>query len=183
MKSTGRASEALVWVIRAMAWISGFILLILSFYITIDTMGRASGWFYSGLTEGLSAYALAVAGSWGIAYALYAGRHVRIDLLLPMFPPRLRQLLDLLALVLAGVFMALLTYQTYLLGLRSFRLDTRSISTLQAPLYLPQFLLVFGLLMTVLVAALLTVRRVRSMIRGEPFEEVSAAGEIDGGSI
>ena len=177
------AAALLIRMTRAMAWISGLILLLLSFYITIDTIGRSFGWFYSGLTEGVSAYALAVAGSWGIAFALYSGRHVRIDLLLPAFPPQVRWLLDLLAIALAGIFTLLLAYQTMLLALRSLRLGTRSISTLEAPLYIPQFLLVWGLFATALVALLLTIRRVRAFLRGTGDEDGGDDAGAGGGSI
>ncbi|MBL4645379.1 MAG: TRAP transporter small permease [Rhizobiales bacterium] len=148
---------------KLMALMSGLIFLLLSFYITIDTMGRSFGWFYSGLTEGISAYALAIAGSWGFAYALYTRGHVRIDLLLPMFPKKIQKLLDVLAIGLAGYFTCLLAYHTYELAARSLRLNIKSISTFQAPLFLPQMLLAFGLFMTTLIAFQMTISGLRAL--------------------
>lgn len=152
-----RVARVLPNLAMAMAMFSGLIFLVLSFYITIDTMGRSFGWFYSGLAEGIASYALAIAGSWGFAYALHSRGHVRIDLLLPMFPKRVQYMLDLLAVILAGVLTLLLAYHTYELAARSLRLDIRSISTLQAPLFLPQMLLAWGLFMTTLIALQMTI--------------------------
>jgi len=144
---------------QAMAWLSGLTFLLLAFYITIDTLGRSFGGPYSGFTDDVSAFALAAAGTWGSAYALQVGAHVRIDLLLPHLPRPLRGWLDQLAIVLAGLFAALLASYAWELVAGSWRLGARSISVLQAPLVVPQSLLAFGLTMLAVQAATLLLAR------------------------
>jgi TRAP-type C4-dicarboxylate transport system permease small subunit len=144
---------------RVMAWLSGLTFLLLAFYITIDTLGRSFGGPYSGFTDDISAFALAAAGTWGSAYTLQVGAHVRIDLLLPHLPRPLRACLDQLAIALAGVFAALLASYAWELVAGSYSLGARSISVLQAPLVIPQGLLAFGLTMLAVQAAALLLAR------------------------
>ena len=72
---------------RAAAWVGGATFLVLCFYITIDVLGRRYGGPYSGVTDEISGYVLAIAGTLGLAHAMRVGAHVRIDLLLPRFSP------------------------------------------------------------------------------------------------
>ena len=85
---------------RLMAWLSGLTFLLLSFYITVDTLGRSFGGPYSGFTDDISAFAMAAAGTWASAYALQVGGHVRIDVLSSRLPPRAAHLLQAGALAL-----------------------------------------------------------------------------------
>jgi TRAP-type C4-dicarboxylate transport system permease small subunit len=142
-----------------MAWLSGLTFLLLAFYITVDTLGRSFGGPYSGFTDDISAFALAAAGTWASAHTLRGGAHVRIDLLLPHLPPPLRAWLDQLAIVLAGLFAALLASYAWELAAGSYSLGARSISMLQAPLVVPQGLLAFGLTMLAVQAAALLIGR------------------------
>lgn len=144
---------------RLMAWLSGLTFLLLSFYITVDTLGRSFGGPYSGFTDDISAFAMAAAGTWASAYALQVGAHVRIDLLLPYLPQPLRAWLDQLAVALAGLLAALLATYAWELVAGSWRLGARSISVLQAPLVIPQSLLAFGLTMLAVQAAALLLAR------------------------
>jgi TRAP-type C4-dicarboxylate transport system permease small subunit len=144
---------------KVMAWLSGLTFLLLSFYITVDTLGRSFGGPYSGFTDDISAFAMAAAGTWASAYALQVGAHVRIDLLLPYLPRAARLWLDQVGIALAGLFAALLATYAWELVAGSYSLGARSISVLQAPLVIPQGLLALGLTMLAVQSAALLLAR------------------------
>jgi TRAP-type C4-dicarboxylate transport system permease small subunit len=129
----------------AMAYLSGAAFLLLSFYITYDVLGRRYGFTYSGVTDEMSGYVLAVAGTGGLAYALRIGAHVRIDLLIPMMPRKARAILNLGNIALIGLFAGQLAYYSWLSAIESFEIGARGISLLQAPLAIPQSLMAAGL--------------------------------------
>lgn len=166
-----QAVDHLEWladgVAAAMAWLSGCAFLLLSIYITVDVLGRRYGGPYSGATDDISGYVLAVAGTWGFAYALKKGVHVRVDLLLPFLPRRINFAMNLLNLALTAVFAGMLAWFSWLTTLESFELDSRSISALAMPLVYPQGLMSFGLTMLAVQAiAMLAADSLRATLLG-----------------
>ena len=49
-----------------MAYISGALPTLLSFFIAADVLGRGSGRFYSGATDEISGFAMAMAVTWAL---------------------------------------------------------------------------------------------------------------------
>lgn len=129
---------------RLLALVSGGLFLLLAFYITADTLGRSFGGPYSGITNDISMYTLATAGTWGFAEALRASAHVRVDLLLPMIPIRQRYLFNIANAFLVGVFAAMTSFYCWRLVHASWMSDARSITPLQTPLVFPQSLMSAG---------------------------------------
>ena len=127
-----------------LAYLAGAALLLASFYITLDVLGRRFAGISSGATDEFGGYALAVGGMWALAFALTTGAHVRIDVLLPHFPPRMRALLNYAAMVAMAFFAAVLAYYTWKLAIESFVTDARAMSFLRTPLFLPQGCLALG---------------------------------------
>ncbi|MFC7398098.1 TRAP transporter small permease [Chelatococcus sp. GCM10030263] len=140
----------------AMAWLSGASFLLLSFYMTADVIGRYMGTYYTGVTDDISVYVLAVGGTWAMAEALRAGAHVSVDVIVHFLPARLRAVLATLSLAATTVFSAILAYYAWILAIDSHELGTRSITMLQAPLEIPQGLMAFGLSVLTLQALLTT---------------------------
>jgi TRAP-type C4-dicarboxylate transport system permease small subunit len=126
---------------RAAAWVGGATFLVLCFYITIDVLGRRYGGPYSGVTDEISGYVLAIAGTLGLAHAMRIGAHVRIDLLLPRFSPAVRYFLNLANAATIAFFAILLTWYGWASTLYSFEIDARSITVLRTPLIIPQGLM------------------------------------------
>ena len=122
----------------AAAWTGGAAFLVLCFYITIDVLGRRYGGPYSGVTDEISGYVLATGGTLGLAHAMRIGAHVRIDLLLPRFPPAARYFLNLINAATIAFFAILLTWYGWLSVLYSLDIDARSITVLRTPLLIPQ---------------------------------------------
>jgi TRAP-type C4-dicarboxylate transport system permease small subunit len=143
----------------AMAWLSGASFLLLSFYMTADVIGRYAGTYYTGVTDDISVYVLAVGGTWAMAEALRVGAHVSVDVVVHFLPSRLRAVLATLSLAATTIFSAILAYYAWLLALDSHELGTRSITMLQAPLEIPQGMMAFGLSVLTLQALLTTLVR------------------------
>jgi TRAP-type C4-dicarboxylate transport system permease small subunit len=140
----------------AMAWLSGASFLLLSFYMTADVIGRYTGTYYTGVTDDISVYVLAVGGTWAMAEALRADAHVSVDLVVGFLPAGLRAVLATLSLAATTVFCAILSYYAWVLAFDSHDLGTRSITMLQAPLEIPQGLMAFGLSVLTLQACVAT---------------------------
>jgi TRAP-type C4-dicarboxylate transport system permease small subunit len=125
----------------AAAWVGGATFLLLCFYITIDVLGRRYGGPYSGVTDEISGYVLAIGGTLGLAHAMRIGAHVRIDLLLPRFSPAARYFLNLTNAATIALFAILLAWYGWASTLYSFEIDARSITVLRTPLIIPQGLM------------------------------------------
>lgn len=138
-----------------MAYFSGILFLLVAFYTTADVVGRRFGVF-SGTTDEVSGYVLVVGAMCGLAFALRRGAHVRIDVLLPAMPPRLRLFMDVLALFSMGFFSFILALYSWRMALQSWEIKARALGLLGTPLYIPQFVMAFGLsLLTLEAGALL----------------------------
>jgi TRAP-type C4-dicarboxylate transport system permease small subunit len=81
---------------------------------------------------------------WALAFALTTGAHVRIDILLPHFPPLTRALLNYAAMAAMAFFAGVVAYYTWKLTIESFTTDARAMSFLRTPLFLPQGCLALG---------------------------------------
>ena len=145
LRALGRMLSACDRLCLAIALISGAMFLLLAFYITAEAVGRSTGWFYSGATNDIAVYTLAVGSTWGFAHALRASAHVRVDLLLPFIPTRWRFLLNIGNVLLVGAFASMTSWYCWKLVYSSWLTGARSITPLQTPLVVPQGLLAAGL--------------------------------------
>lgn len=138
-----------------MAWLSGAAFLLLSFYITASAIGRYTGLYYSQGNDDISAFVLAGASTWAMAYALRVNGHVRIDVVFGTLPRAWREVLSIVAQLLTAVFAGLLAVYGWRLTGDSFALGIRSVSMIQTPMFLPQGIVAFGYSMLALEALLL----------------------------
>jgi len=127
-----------------MALASGGLFLLLSAYIGADVTSRYWFGFSTAASDEIGGYALAVGGALAMAHALRAGAHVRIDVLLPHLPARVRALLSWAAMALMAAFAIVLTTALWRLALDSYEADARAVSYLRTPLVLPQGLMALG---------------------------------------
>jgi TRAP-type C4-dicarboxylate transport system permease small subunit len=151
----------------AMAYVAGAVLLLASFYITADVIGRRFFGASSKVTDEFGGYALAVGGVWALAFALTTGAHVRIDVLLPHLPSRVQSVLNYAALVAMAFFATVVAFYTWKLAIESFTTDARAMSFLRTPLFVPQAALACGFtVLAVHAAAIFVVGIVDSLRRG-----------------
>jgi TRAP-type C4-dicarboxylate transport system permease small subunit len=168
-----RALRLLDRVATAMAYIAGAVLLLASFYITADVIGRRFVGVSSKVTDEFGGYALAVGGVWALAFALTTGAHVRIDVLLPHLPGRIQSLLNYAAIVAMAFFATVVAVYTWKLALESFTTDARAMSFLRTPLYVPQAALALGFAVLALHALAIFVVGVVDSMRGRRFAPLS----------
>jgi TRAP-type mannitol/chloroaromatic compound transport system permease small subunit len=135
-----------------MAYLCGALFLVLAFYTTFDVIGRRYLGVFSGVTDEMSEYALAVGACWALAYTLKAGGHVRVDILLPHLPPLMRRLADALAMAIMAVFAGTVSYFLWKLVAASYAIGATGHSIIQTPQWIPQACAALGYSVLTLVA-------------------------------
>jgi len=136
-----RALDALT---LGMAYGSGALFLLASFYVAADATGRTFFHTSTAVTDEFGGYALALGSMFALAHTLRVGAHVRIDILLPYLPRRLQIVLDYVAMAGMALFAAMLAIYTWSLALESLATDARAMSFLRTPLFPPQALVALG---------------------------------------
>ena len=137
-------------------YLAGAQYILLAFFVTYDVLARKCGG-YVGLpttrvTDEISGYILAVAATWGFAFALRTGGHVRVDVMFPYMARRLRIAADVVAQLLMAVFAATIAWKIWSLVADSLENDMRSSTYLLTPLYIPQGILGVGFSLLALAA-------------------------------
>jgi TRAP-type C4-dicarboxylate transport system permease small subunit len=154
---------------HALAYASGALLVALGLFITVDVLGRRFGGPYTGATDELSVFAMALAATWALAYTSAIGKHIRIDLTLHWFPPRVRRVVDYCGIALLCVFASLLAVNCGLLAYDSFAIDAVSMSKLAIPLVYPQAAMAAGFTFLAIHAAV--------MLLASPYRDLDALHE------
>ena len=131
-------------VTMVMAYVAGALFIALSFYLTIDVIGRKFFHLSTAVSDEYGGYALAVGAVWALAHTLRSGGHVRIDILLPYLPRTLRAILDYGALAMMILFASVIAVYCWRLAIDSFTTDGRAMSFLRTPLFVPQGLMALG---------------------------------------
>jgi TRAP-type mannitol/chloroaromatic compound transport system permease small subunit len=151
---------------RVGAWCGGALVAASALMISVDVLIRKIlGTTLGGASE-ISGYVLAVSTTWALALALLDRAHVRIDSLYVLLPARICALLDIVALIAFMVFAWILTTQGWVMFEQSFELGSRSLTPLETPLALPQFLWVTGFGFFFIVMLLLLIRAVTAFAIG-----------------
>lgn len=151
---------------RVGGWCGGALVAASALMISVDVLIRKIlGTTLGGASE-ISGYVLAVSTTWALALALLDRAHVRIDSLYVLLPARICALLDILALLAFMVFAGILTQQGWVMFEQSFELGSRSLTPLETPMALPQFLWVMGFGFFFVVMVLLLIRAVTAFTTG-----------------
>ncbi len=146
---------------RALAIAFGLIFIALSLIVTVETIIRKV--FNTSLqgADELGGYALAIGATIAFTLALLSRSHVRVDVLLARFPPRLQTLLHWLSAVLMMGFAVLIAWLAWATLMDSRDYGSVSQTPWATPLTYPQSLWVLALVifavMTTLYAALATI--------------------------
>jgi TRAP-type C4-dicarboxylate transport system permease small subunit len=149
---------------RMATWAGGGVLLLAAIIITIDVTTRKLFQVSLGGSDELAGYALAITTSWGMSLALLRRANIRIDALYARLPKPLTAWLDLLALVLMGVFMSFVTWFATEMWLNSIEMRSTANTPLQTPLMIPQGLWVAGFVLFLLVLLTLLARVVGLLV-------------------
>jgi TRAP-type C4-dicarboxylate transport system permease small subunit len=130
---------------RGMTRCAGWLFVLCALFVTFDVLARKFLGFSSQSTTELSCYMLGVGIAWGLAGALDARTHVRIDILIQKVPPRWRGYLHWLALASLAVFAGFLVYGAWHTTMESWDFKATDNSLLKTPLVIPQGLWLFGI--------------------------------------
>jgi TRAP-type mannitol/chloroaromatic compound transport system permease small subunit len=149
------------------AWFGGGLILLAAVVVAFDVIIRELFTLPVGGTDELSGFALAIASAFAFSYALLERAHVRIDSVYTNLPMQIRAFLDVVGLVVFTLFMTLLTWQAYGVFAESVRNSTVTLSAFAWPLRFPQFVWIVGLSWFVVVAALLLLRSLLTLMKGD----------------
>lgn len=113
-------------------------IIVIAVLVALSILSRLAGIYVGGLTEG-AGYAMAAAGTFGLAYTFGAGGHIRVDLILNLLPHKPRSAVELLALtVTTGVILFLAYYFIRMVSI-SWKFGDLSDGSDELPLWMPQF--------------------------------------------
>jgi TRAP-type C4-dicarboxylate transport system permease small subunit len=140
-----RANRLIDALARGMNRCAGWLFVLCALFVTFDVLARKFLGFSSQSTTELSGYMLGVGIAWGLAGALEARTHVRIDILIQKVPPRWRGYLHWLALASLVVFAGFLVYGAWHTTAESWDFRATDNSLLKTPLVIPQGLWMFGI--------------------------------------
>ena len=152
---------------RLAIWVAGGLTMASALYITLDVITRKFFNIALGGSDELSGYAFAISISWALAFASLQRANIRIDALYQLLPPRVCAILDWIALVGLGVFIAYLTRYASDVALLSWTNNSSANTALATPLWIPQFLWVAGLIWLCIVLALMLLRSSVALVTGD----------------
>jgi TRAP-type C4-dicarboxylate transport system permease small subunit len=140
-----RANRLIDRLARGMNRCAGWLFVLCALFITFDVLARKFLGFSSRSTTELSGYMLGIGIAWGLAGALDARTHVRIDILIQKVPPAYRGWLHWLALASLVVFAGFLVYGAWHTTMESWDFKATDNSLLKVPLIVPQGLWLLGI--------------------------------------
>lgn len=162
-----RALRAADWLSLRAVWAGGALLFLAAFTVSVDVVLRKLFTVSLGGADELSGYAFAIGTAWAFAFALLRRANVRVDALYQHLPLKFCALLDILALLALGWFVAYLAYFGWQVLETSWSLSARSNSALKMPLWIPQALWFAGLAAFVTTLALLLARSLAALLAGD----------------
>lgn len=144
----------------------GWALLLYCFAVGLEIVGRRFfGFSLQGVDE-YGGYLMALIVAVGFSCALYSGSHIRIDILLPKLPHRLRLWLNAAALGALFLFSVFLVWRGSDVVMQSYQLKSVAPTPLLTPIAVPQALWVAALALFVAATTLVFIRSVRIALRG-----------------
>lgn len=161
------ALRALDRVAVFLALVAGVAVAILSFLIAFDIVARSLFRYSLQGTDELGGYTLALTGSLGLAFTLLRRGHPRIDIGFRFFPPRMRQILHVVALGTLTAFALFMSQHAIEEFRGTLTFGTVTNTPLQTPLWVPQAFWVAGTCFFALTGLVLTVHGTGLIARGE----------------
>ncbi len=159
-------------------WIAGLALLLSAVMVTVDVFFRK---FFSLTMSGsdeISGYVFAISTTWAYSYCLLNRSNVRIDVLYNFLPVRVRAVLDVLGIALLLYYMSYLMRKAFNVFWTSWTGNSVSTTTLQTPLWIPQFLWFLGLALFVVTLSFMLLYTLVSLLRGDVARVQRVAGAM-----
>lgn len=115
------------------------------------------------VTDEIAGYLNAGVVFLGLGYTLKNGGFIRVELLYDVLPAGLRLAVKWLFTLISGVTVGILLYYSVLHVIYAFEQDTRAISILETPEWIPQSVMAIGLAVLLLQIVAFIVERVRNV--------------------
>ena len=147
--------------------IAAYGLLVASIIVCIDVTLRKV-WTRSILgADEISGYAMAVATSWGAAYAFFRGSHIRVDVVYRLFPLKVRAWLDVAAVLALAVLSSLLAFYGGMQFAEALAYNSAANTPLRTPLWIPLSIWAAGLLFFALGTVVTLAEMLAAIWRGD----------------
>ena len=151
--------------VRALQILMGWALIALCVATAVEVVGRKLfGISIQGVNE-IGAYMLAISSTWGFSAALLQRAHARVDFLFPRFPGGLHAPLNALAAVLLAFLAIFAAWEGWSVLKDTLRWEATASTPLQTPLWIPQSLWLFGLVLFAGVTAAMAVHAILLLAR------------------
>ena len=167
MQSDNMPFAILNTVVTAVAIACGWALLGLCALTGYDIVARRMlGHSVQGVDE-IGGYILAITASVGFAAALLNRMHTRIDLVLTIMPPQLRAVMNTLAALCLAGFAVFMSQKAFVTLNETLEFGARASTPLQTPLWIPQSLWIFGIVLFAVIACVMAAHAVLLLFRGQ----------------
>src|SRR5688572_9197702 len=150
------------WTVIACGWW----LIALSVMTCVEMLGRKLFAFSMQGIDEIGSYTYGIVGAFGFAYTLITRSHTRVDLLLSRFAPKVRALLNLLAMLSLAALSLLCYWRGLQVVAESIELRSTAATPLATPMWIPQSIWLGGYLMFALVAGWAAIDALRLFLRG-----------------
>lgn len=158
-------------VARIGSWFGGVLILASALIVTVDVLLRKFLNVTLGGADLIAGFCLAMASAWGFAFTFLDRGHIRIDTFYLRMPAKLQLTADIIGVVLMIAFFGTVTWFALGVTQQSIALGSRTMSTLQVPLAVPQVVWVAGLIFF-LFAMVLTLANALMLARNRRLAEV-----------
>ncbi len=132
------------------AWISGIFIVLMILLITLEVAGRKLFGFSTLVADEFSGYMLVLITFMGAAYTVKTEGFTRMEVIYLRFKGKGRWVFNVLVNLIALIFLLIIDYWIWTFVLSSYRADTKSISIVQTPLFIPQLFMGLGVTLLVL---------------------------------
>jgi TRAP-type C4-dicarboxylate transport system permease small subunit len=157
--------KVLTWLSRTAVWLGGLGILFSAFLVTVEIIVRKFFGSSLGGADEISGYIFAISTVWAMPFALLNRANVRVDVVYILLPRWLRSVLDVFGLALLLGFMSFVAWHSWNLFWGNYLQDTRSITPLQARVWVPQGIWVLGMFLFLFVGIILFLMALAALMR------------------
>lgn len=169
-------TRALERVIDVLVLAAGWWLIVLSLATCVEMVSRKLFSFSLQGVDEIGGYTLAIVCAIGFSYTLVTRGHTRIDFLIGKLPPRVRSVLNALAMVTLAAMAVYAVLRGFTVLSESIEFQSHSTTPLRTPMWLPQSLWLLGWALFALVSVVLAAHCLSLLMRGRHDEVNKAYG-------
>lgn len=151
--------------VRFSSLICGYLLLFLSILVGFEVLARRLFGFSMQGADEIGGYVFAIIGAIGFSYALLRRAHTRIDIFLSRMPEGAQRVLNVLAAISMAAFAVFMAWRAGAAFMETLEYGSIANSPLQTPLWIPQSLWLFGLIVFAVTSVVFAISAVHLLVR------------------